>query len=316
MAPKIFVLIIILIAFVGLTLIILSIVKYKKWSSNTKFALTVFGIIIIFYAFISGKHLIHYNQVKQADKFWLKYMFAEYVKKFNEFPKEYSDLRKSTNNAHKLFENAFPFINPNIKFKIINESGIIKVTFYETGYDKIDERLSKQIKSPLTIFGINIRGDFLIVSHEFKISDLFLDPQNVENSIQEAVFRHQFEHNVSGQQQTAEVYFLSVKIQDDSTGYWNNIDPRDELLSKFADNEPPVRPFSKCITSVRGVFDKDTGERGLLFQVDEIRWITLYKVEVDGGYYEAGLSSSVNIYYLEYIEGQWIVTRDVMKYIS
>lgn len=149
-------------------------------------------------------------------------------------------------------------------------------------------------------------------------TDLFNESSQLsaEDSIREAVFRHQFEHNASGQQQTAQIYFLSVMTLEDSTGYWKDGDPSDKLLSQFADNVPPVKPFSECTCSISGVFDKGTGERGLLFQVGEIKWNADDQVEVEGSYYEAGLSASGNTYYLKYIDGQWTVTRDVMHWIS
>ena len=149
-------------------------------------------------------------------------------------------------------------------------------------------------------------------------SDLFNESSQVcvEDSIREAAFRHQFEHNASGQQQTAQIYFIFVMTRDDSTGYWNNGDPSEALLNQFTDNVPPVKPFSKCTYSISGVFDKESGERGLLFHVGEIKWNADDQVQVEGGYYEAGLSASGNTYYLKYMDGQWTVIRDVMHWIS
>ena len=158
----------------------------------------------------------------------------------------------------------------------------------------------------------------LIMGCSIDESDLFNESSqlSVEDSIREAVFRHQFEYNASGQQQTAQIYFISVMTLDDSTGYWKNGDPSDALLKQFTDNVPPVKPFSKCTYSISGVFDKESGERGLLFQVGEIKWNTNDQVQVEGGYYEAGLSASGNTYYLKYMDKQWTVTRDVMHWIS
>ncbi len=103
---------------------------------------------------------------------------------------------------------------------------------------------------------------------------------------------------------------------DDSIGYWQNGDPGDALLNQFTDNVPPVKPFSECTLLISGVFDKDTGERGLLFQVGEIKWNADDQIQVEGGYYEAGISASGNTYHLKYIDGQWTVTRNVMHWIS
>gem|GEM_PF-3393868 len=59
-----------------------------------------------------------------------------------------------------------------------------------------------------------------------------------------------------------------------------------------------------------------TGERGLLFDLGEIRWISDDTVEIDGGYYEGGLSASGNTYFLKKKTGKWIVERDRMHWIS
>jgi hypothetical protein len=139
---------------------------------------------------------------------------------------------------------------------------------------------------------------------------------SAQDSVREAVFHYQFHHNESGQQQSAKVYFLSVMRLNDSTGRWNDSDPGTELLRRFDGNTPPVKPFSKCVTSVEGVFDRQTGEMGLLFQAGAIRWVADDQAEVDGGYFEGGLSASGNTYYLERRSGEWIVTRDVMHWIS
>jgi hypothetical protein len=139
---------------------------------------------------------------------------------------------------------------------------------------------------------------------------------SIQDIIREAVFRYQFQHNASGQQQTAKIFFLSVIILDDSTGYRTNSNPSLDILRHFNNNVPPVKSFSECTLSVNGVFDIKTGESGLLFQIGDIRWISEEQVEVDGGYFEAGLSASGNTYYVERKNGQWIVMRDVMHWIS
>ena len=138
----------------------------------------------------------------------------------------------------------------------------------------------------------------------------------IEDQVRESVFRYQFEHNESGQQQSAGIYFLSVMTQNDSTGYWMNGDPGNDLLQHFVDHVPVVKPYSKCTTSVNGVFDRVTGERGLVFYVGALRWVADDQLEVDGGYFEGGLSASGNTYYLQRINGQWTVVKDVMHCIA
>ena len=130
-----------------------------------------------------------------------------------------------------------------------------------------------------------------------------------EDDIREAVFRWQFDHNVSGQQKRAKVYFLSV---GEKYG-----DPSDEFLKRFADNQPPVRKRSECTADAgKGVLDKKTGEQGLVFNVTRIQWKSDTEVEVEGGYYEAGLSASGNIYTLKKDQGKWKVVNDKLVEIS
>ena len=129
------------------------------------------------------------------------------------------------------------------------------------------------------------------------------------DDIREAVFRWQFDHNASGQQTNAQVYFLEVGQKGD--------DPSDEFMKRFAGHKPPVRKKSACNAAPgKGVFDKKTGQQGLIFRATSIDWKSDAEVDVQGGYYEAGLSSSGNTYTLKKKNGKWKVTNDQMQYIS
>jgi hypothetical protein len=127
-----------------------------------------------------------------------------------------------------------------------------------------------------------------------------------EDNIREAVFRYQFEHNASGQQQNAKVYYLSL-VKDS--------DPKDEFMLRFKGHKPPVKKRSQA-TGQFEVIDKETGERGLIFRATTIEQLDEDKVIVDGGYYEAGLSSSGNTYTVERKDHKWVVTKDQMRWIS
>lgn len=128
-----------------------------------------------------------------------------------------------------------------------------------------------------------------------------------ERDICEAVFRYQFTHNASGQQTNAGVFFLSM----------TNADPDDSFMNRFAGDTPPVKKASLASSDTRTiVMDPETKANGLILQIENIRWITEEKVEVDGGYFEAGDSSSGNTYYLEKQKGRWIVIKDGMHWIS
>jgi hypothetical protein len=113
--------------------------------------------------------------------------------------------------------------------------------------------------------------------------------------IAEATFRYQFLHNASGQQQKAPAYFLTVFGKD----------PDAAFLKRFDQHKPPVEKGT------------DFAERkGLKFRVERIKRVSATKVEVSGGYYEGGLSSSGNTYFVEIKDGKWVVTGDKMHWIS
>src|SRR5262245_19236974 len=133
--------------------------------------------------------------------------------------------------------------------------------------------------------------------------------QAQEDDIREAVFRHQFDHNASGLQKNAKVYFLEV--DEKAT------DPSDAFMKRFADHRPPVRkPSASRFVPGTGLLDKKTGEIGLAFRATTIKWISATEVEVSGGYYEAELSSSGNTYTVKNADGKWRVTKDKMNWIS
>jgi hypothetical protein len=132
--------------------------------------------------------------------------------------------------------------------------------------------------------------------------------KNQEDEIREAVFRWQFEHNASGQQQKAEAYYLEIGEEGN---------PSDEFMKRFAKHTPPVRKVSDCtFDGVTVVRDKKTGERGLIFKVTSIEWKSDTEVDVKGEYYEAGLSASGNTYTVKKENGKWKVIKDKMHWIS
>jgi hypothetical protein len=130
-----------------------------------------------------------------------------------------------------------------------------------------------------------------------------------EDAIREAVFRWQFDHNISGQQQKAQVYFLSIGEKGG--------DPSDAFMKRFADRKPPVRKKSACTADAyKGVWDKQTGEEGLILRVTNIKWNSDTEVEVTGGFYAAGASASGNTYTLKKEKGKWKVTKDKTEFVA
>src|SRR5579864_8698340 len=130
-----------------------------------------------------------------------------------------------------------------------------------------------------------------------------------ENDIREAVFRYQFHHNSSIRGKSAAVYCLSVGEK--------NADPPDDLMRRFAAFKPPVRKASDCSTDAyRGVAEKRTGKRGVVFRVRTIKWVSETEVDVVGGYFEDGLSASGNTYTVIKTQGKWTVSKAKTNWIS
>ncbi len=145
-------------------------------------------------------------------------------------------------------------------------------------------------------------------------------PSDLEepDQVREAVYRYQFLHNESVQQQSAQMYFLSAMVHapPPSSAVWAHADPSPALMARFDGHQPPVRPWSRCSASVYGVVDTLTGEHGLLFNVNSITVFEGDSATAGGGYFEGGSSASGNTYYLRRIGGSWIVIYDVLHWIS
>ncbi len=129
-----------------------------------------------------------------------------------------------------------------------------------------------------------------------------------EWDIREAVFRYQFEHNASGSQRGVDYYFIAV---DEST------DPPPEFVGRFAGHKPSVLPVSAATAPTpSGVSHKELGGTGLIFRVSTIRWIGDTVVEVEGSYFEGGVSASGNTYRVELRGDTWVVTSNNMNWIA
>jgi hypothetical protein len=90
-------------------------------------------------------------------------------------------------------------------------------------------------------------------------------------------------------------------------------------MRRFEGHTPVVKKVSEAIVSsseVTGVKDKKTGQRGLIFNQRTIKWDENDHVEVEGGYYEAGLSASGNTYSVVKENNEWVVTKSEMHWIS
>ncbi len=115
------------------------------------------------------------------------------------------------------------------------------------------------------------------------------------DNVLEALFRHQFENNVSGIHQRADSYFLTLK----------KTNPAPEFLKRFSGHTPPVRIGSDFAIG-----------KGIEFRIDSWKWVSDKKVELTGGYFAGPLNGSGNSYTLVRKDGKWIVEDDEMFIIS
>ena len=58
------------------------------------------------------------------------------------------------------------------------------------------------------------------------------------------------------------------------------------------------------------------GGSGTIFRIYGVSWVDEITVDVEGGYFEAGLSSSGNTYRVERIVSDWVVTGETREWIS
>lgn len=129
-----------------------------------------------------------------------------------------------------------------------------------------------------------------------------------DEDMREAVFRHMFKKNASGMQQSAKVYCLELE---------NSSDPPASFMARFAHDPNTVRAGTGCTKDAgHGVIDKTTKARGLAFRIDAVKYTDKDHATVNGGYFEAGLSASGNVYTVERLKGVWTVTKDEMTWIS
>jgi hypothetical protein len=96
-------------------------------------------------------------------------------------------------------------------------------------------------------------------------STFALDPDRLgqEEDIREAVFRHQFDRNASGQQKTAHAYCLSIMVGG------KDLDPPVEFIKRFAHHKPPVRKWSACHWTSIPVVGNLFGRSALIFSCFE-----------------------------------------------
>ncbi len=140
--------------------------------------------------------------------------------------------------------------------------------------------------------------------------DVPLESTYEDADIKEAVFRYQIAVNGSGYEADTLSIFLSFAVMDTSRFHFPimDSDPDDRFMKRFIDDAACVKKYSQCeIVQGSGVFDKETGKRGILFRVGQITWTSDKYVIVEGGYYAGGRNAEGDIFYLHKSNGRWWV---------
>jgi hypothetical protein len=153
------------------------------------------------------------------------------------------------------------------------------------------------------------------LSAQFSASETGRLPQStIDSQLAEATFRYQFTHNASGQQSSTSAFCIGYGANPSRNG--DPFDPPKSFLARLSDIHPPVLPYSFCSSTNAGVIANETREPALIFTISSVKCADNSHCEVEGGYYEAPLSSSGNTYSLERKDGKWVVVKDTMHWIS
>lgn len=160
-----------------------------------------------------------------------------------------------------------------------------------------------------------------------------------EDDIREAAFRYEFSNYGSASMGVRD-YYVSVipgwskvsishkeplvdralktlGLAREPSDRWGGPSASFGLVHRFRNHRPPVRAASECrIPDAMGVTDVRGSRTGIVFVAGRIRWLSPTKIEVEGGYYENGMSSSGNVYTLVRRHSRWVVIHDKLLWIS
>jgi len=84
-------------------------------------------------------------------------------------------------------------------------------------------------------------------------------------------------------------------------------DPSDKFMVQFSDLKPAVKKGLEAECTIRGCFDRSTGERGVVLSVSSISWFFGDRVEVKGGFHCGPLCGSGGVFKVMKNGGQWKV---------
>ena len=153
------------------------------------------------------------------------------------------------------------------------------------------------------------------------------EPSLVDDAseIREVVLRDKFHNNGSGVftntnnvDTTNKVYFIGFYDEIDSnyTFHGNAIDPNKEFLSRFNGYIKKVKKISDCEKVGGNFVDKVTKEKGMIFRVGPINWISKTEAEVEAGYYDGFVSADCETYGIYKEKGKWFIYYKTFRWYS
>jgi len=142
-----------------------------------------------------------------------------------------------------------------------------------------------------------------------------------QEAIEEAVFRYQMSavpfddtqgEIYQGRRPGFHVFFLSLK---------NDRDPSHRVMRCFTHHQPPVKAVSQCRRYPRpkhegwalsenarhNVFDKRTGQNGIICYISHLKWLNRFSVSVEGSYYAGWVWTQGYRYTVVLNGGRWTV---------
>jgi hypothetical protein len=127
--------------------------------------------------------------------------------------------------------------------------------------------------------------------------------------IQQAVLRYQFEHNAAAKKYA--IFCIAISKGETVS------DAPAKLIQSLNDAAHKVVKSSDCNAHMdNGVTERSSGKPALMLNVGQVNWLAKDEAVVEGGYYEAGLSSSGNTYHLKMVSGVWRVVQNQLNWIS
>jgi hypothetical protein len=165
-----------------------------------------------------------------------------------------------------------------------------------------------------------------LVANPAASQDAAQTKSSAEDDIREAVIRSQMEQRLRNHDQRQKktknsnekategernlpVFYVSI----------NGKDPSDAFMERFLNIPGTVKKVSSSKIDeqrMNAVIDKSTGQPGIIFRADEVRWLGENSVEVNGGYFCGGLCAAAITLKLEREEGKWIVKSSITRAIA